>query len=304
MLFKAVAALALGNALTDAIPVQPSASSSAAAVSSLGAASAQLSDSITAVVDRLVIAPVHQLNSALGVHQLNSALVTQPAGSDSSVIEGGDQVNASLDQTAATPGSASWQDYMSLGIHTGIGFAELGAGTAAGTNDPITAYAELGQHMADSFDALNQKGYGGSASADGGSRRRAAVASWQDYMTQGIHTGVGFAQAGEYTAAGTNDPSTAYATLRQQTADSFDQLGHKGEDPGEAPPESQQQPAPEAVAPAASTPSSAAPQPAAQGGASWQDYIWQGIHTGIGFAELFAPAPRPAPTTQPPPTLH
>lgn len=179
---------------------------------------------------------------------------------------------------------------MMQGISTGLGFAEMGAGTAAGTNDPSTTYSALGQKTADSFDALSQKGYGSSAGAgvDGDSHRRAAAASWQDYMNQGIHTGVGFAMAGAGTEAGTNDPATAYATLGKQTADDFDALGYKGEE-GAALPVSQQQPVPAVIASASPQGSnSAASQPTSQGGATWQDYMFQGISTGLDFAKAGA----------------
>ena len=52
-------------------------------------------------------------------------------------------------------------------------------------------------------------------------------ATWQDYMFQGISTGLDFAKAGAGTATSTNDPSTVYASLGEKTSGSFDALNQK-----------------------------------------------------------------------------
>lgn len=149
---------------------------------------------------------------------------------------------------ALAPGEkvAPWQDYMNTGISTGINFAEAGADTANGDNDPSTAFGGLSQQTADEFVSLTQAGgASGGASAEAQQPEAAAGsaspsdakavntppashATWQDYMREGIKTGLAFAKAGAGTASGDVDPSTAFGLLAQLTADHFATLLHQG----------------------------------------------------------------------------
>ena len=116
MLYKTVTALALGClSLTDAIPIPPDSSSSAAR-SPIAAANAQLSDSVVSAVAAMVLAPVNSLNAALGMQSAVKASSATDSGSYA--------VAATPDQADAAPASsvqgAKWQDYMFQGIHTGV----------------------------------------------------------------------------------------------------------------------------------------------------------------------------------------
>ena len=153
---------------------------------------------------------------------------------------------------------AGWQAYMNQGIETGAAYANAGA-----SGDDVLLQ-DLNAETADKFDGLNSgKTTAGSPAviADGQlsdgiltavnqltsalgspasspSSAAAAVdekasepphgASWQDYMMQGIQTGIEFASAGAGVASGTTDPSTDFGALSAQTADHFDALNHKG----------------------------------------------------------------------------
>ena len=189
---------------------------------------------------------------------------------------------------------AGWQAYMNQGIETGAAYANAGA-----SGDDVLLQ-DLNAETADKFDGLNSgKTTAGSPAviADGQlsdgiltavnqltsalgspasspSSAAAAVdekasepphgASWQDYMMQGIQTGIEFASAGAGVASGTTDPSTDFGALSAQTADHFDALNHKG---------------------------GAAAAPAKEAGgqrrkltAGWQSYMNQGIATGVQYA--------------------
>ena len=153
---------------------------------------------------------------------------------------------------------AGWQAYMNQGIETGAAYANAGA-----SGDDVLLQ-DLNAETADKFDGLNSgKTTAGSPAviADGQlsdgiltavnqltsalgspasspSSAAAAVdekasepphgASWQDYMMQGIQTGIEFANSGAGVASGTTDPSTDFGALSAQTADHFDALNHKG----------------------------------------------------------------------------
>ena len=189
---------------------------------------------------------------------------------------------------------AGWQAYMNQGIETGAAYANAGA-----SGDDVLLQ-DLNAETADKFDGLNSgKTTAGSPAviADGQlsdgiltavnqltsalgspasspSSAAAAVdekasepphgASWQDYMMQGIQTGIEFANSGAGVASGTTDPSTDFGALSAQTADHFDALNHKG---------------------------GAAAAPAKEAGgqrrkltAGWQSYMNQGIATGVQYA--------------------
>ncbi|EOD22552.1 hypothetical protein EMIHUDRAFT_444254 [Emiliania huxleyi CCMP1516] len=143
---------------------------------------------------------------------------------------------------------AGWQAYMNQGIETGAAYANAGA-----SGDDVLLQ-DLNAETADKFDSLNSgKTTAGSPAviADGQlsdgiltavnqltsalgspasspSSAAAAVdekasepphgASWQDYMMQGIQTGIEFASAGAGVASGTTDPSTDFGALSAQTA--------------------------------------------------------------------------------------
>eukprot|EP00967_Tisochrysis_lutea_P154575 scaffold307349_cov37-Tisochrysis_lutea.AAC.1 len=64
-----------------------------------------------------------------------------------------------------------------------------------------------------------------------GDAKAAGHATWQDYMWEGIKTGMSFANAGAGTASGEVDPSTEFGDLSQATADQFSELNHMGDGP-------------------------------------------------------------------------
>jgi len=64
--------------------------------------------------------------------------------------------------------------------------------------------------------------------AQGAGPKSLGGVSWQDYMGQGVDTGVDFAQAGAGTADGSVDSTTAFSDLSQETADDLSALDHVG----------------------------------------------------------------------------
>jgi hypothetical protein len=288
---------------------QPKQGVSTASNDAIASASNNLQASIVSAVEETLGGPIEAFTGVKLGRVTPPAAAASPADSASPATKSGSSSleDASQDQVqqGAPTGHASWQQYMQAGIETGLAFAQAGAGTAAGTNDPSTEYGVLSQLTADKFSTLNHQGDDapaqaapaaqtqpeaaaaeawGSDDAWGSAEVPEEKAGWTDYMNTGVSTGINFAKAGADTADGSNDPETAFGDLSKQTGSSFEALGNGGQ--------GAQGPAQQLQAAAAWAPAS---QPAEQKGtgaaaqasqhqATWQDYLFAGINTGILFA--------------------
>jgi len=297
---------------------QPKQDASTATNGAIASASNNLHASIVSAIEGTLGGPIEAL-TGVQIGRVNPpAAASAPADSASPAPKSGSlsQQDVSQDQSqqAAPAGHASWQQYMMAGIETGLAFANAGAGTAAGTNDPSTEYGVLSQFTADKFSTLNHQGDGAPAQAAPAAQAQPEAAAaeawgsddmwgaaevpeekagWTDYMNTGISTGINFAEAGADTAEGNNDPATAFGDLSKQTGSNFEALGAGGYGASSLPAaagQGAQDPAQQLAAAASSAPAS---QPAEQKGtgaaapqrhATWQDYMFAGINAGILFA--------------------
>jgi len=219
-------------------------------------------------------------------------------------------------------GHATWRDYMMAGIETGIAYASAAAGVAEGTSDPSNDFGGLSQQTSDKFSVLNHRGdapYDNSAEQEAPSPQaheadsapssswgtaqewgapeprsmpEEKAAPWQEYMNAGISTGVNYAEAGANSASGQKDPSVTFGELSQQTSGNFDTLNQRPPSNaeqilgaiGNAAPSSTQQ-----VQPAGQMSEQVGTgESKAAGHATWHDYMWEGIKTGLAFANAGA----------------
>jgi len=204
----------------------------------------------------------------------------------------------------------SWQDFMNMGIHTGIAYAGAGADTATewgnGKGDGAATankFGALSQTTGNNFNTLSggtpaaptttpaaaaapaEKSAEATPAADGAKPR----GGWMPFAQQGAATGAGFGAQGMDTAFRFfTDPNfdfqkegQAYQASGAATGNAFGGLSQ-----GMLP---QQQAAAAAVAPEAAAAAAAVPEkaPAAAAPAEkvgWMPYVQAGAETGVGYA--------------------